>query len=85
MGKGYQKNPHFSLEEALAGFCCRVHNQELTTEELMELLCVSQQEAMAESLPEEEKVTAKQHNSSGIRDTLKAWETVASIITLIRQ
>ncbi|GBN52903.1 hypothetical protein AVEN_44443-1 [Araneus ventricosus] len=37
------------------------HNQELSTEELMELHCVSQQEVMGESLSEEEEVAPKQH------------------------
>ncbi|GBO19960.1 hypothetical protein AVEN_45192-1 [Araneus ventricosus] len=55
------------------------HNLELTTEELMELHCVSQQEVMEESLSEKE-VTAKQQSSSAIREILKAWETVASYI-----
>ncbi|GBL83108.1 hypothetical protein AVEN_165327-1 [Araneus ventricosus] len=36
------------------------HNQELSTEELMELHCASQQEVMEESLTEKEEVTAKQ-------------------------
>ncbi|GBO12002.1 PHD finger-like domain-containing protein 5A [Araneus ventricosus] len=54
------------------------NNQELTTEELMELHCVSQQESMEESLSE--KVTAKQQSSTAIREMLKAWETVASVI-----
>ncbi|GBN60692.1 hypothetical protein AVEN_227264-1 [Araneus ventricosus] len=43
------------------------HNQELTTEDLMELHCVSQQEVM------EEKVTAKQQSFSAIREMWKAW------------
>ncbi|GBN31843.1 hypothetical protein AVEN_199288-1 [Araneus ventricosus] len=53
------------------------HNQELTTEGLMELHCVSQQEVLKESLSEEEEITAKQHSSNAIREMLKAWETVA--------
>ncbi|PNF34534.1 hypothetical protein B7P43_G10746 [Cryptotermes secundus] len=57
-------------------------SQELTTEELMELHCVSQQEVVEESLSEEEEeeVTAKQQSSGAIREMLKAWETVASYI-----
>ncbi|GBN93842.1 hypothetical protein AVEN_217304-1 [Araneus ventricosus] len=50
------------------------HNQEL-----MELHCVSQQEVMEESLPEEE-VTEQQQSSNAIKEMLKAWETVASYI-----
>ena len=51
------------------------HSQELTTEELMELHCVSQQEVVEESLSEEEEeVTAKQQSSGAIREMLKAWE-----------
>ncbi|GBN19157.1 hypothetical protein AVEN_34251-1 [Araneus ventricosus] len=46
------------------------HNQDRSTEELMELHCVSQQEVMEESLTEE--VTAKQKPSSAIREMLKA-------------
>ncbi|GBL78100.1 hypothetical protein AVEN_143394-1 [Araneus ventricosus] len=56
------------------------HSQELTTEELMELHCVSQQEVMEKSLSEEEKVTAKQQSSRTKKEMLKAWETVASDI-----
>ncbi|PNF38634.1 hypothetical protein B7P43_G02310 [Cryptotermes secundus] len=57
------------------------HSQELTTEDLMELHCVSQQEVLEESLSEEEKeVTAKQQSSGAIREMLKAWETFASYI-----
>ncbi|GBL90288.1 hypothetical protein AVEN_130386-1 [Araneus ventricosus] len=56
------------------------HNQELTTEDLMELHCDSQQEVKEESLSEEEGVTAKQQSSSAIREMLKAWETVESYI-----
>ncbi|GBM35217.1 hypothetical protein AVEN_175821-1 [Araneus ventricosus] len=37
--------------------------EELATEELMELHCVSQQEAVGESLSEEEEVTSKQKSS----------------------
>ncbi|GBO34082.1 hypothetical protein AVEN_15363-1 [Araneus ventricosus] len=48
------------------------HNQDRSTEELMELHCVSQQEVMEESLTEEEEVTAKQQPSSAIREMLKA-------------
>ncbi|PNF21866.1 hypothetical protein B7P43_G05279 [Cryptotermes secundus] len=55
------------------------HSQELSTEELMELHCVSQKEVVEESLSEEE-VTAKQQSSGAIREMLKAWETVASYI-----
>lgn len=54
------------------------HTQELTTEELMELHCVSQQEVLEESLSEEEEVTEKQQSSAEIREMLKAWETVTS-------
>ncbi|PNF27366.1 hypothetical protein B7P43_G01189 [Cryptotermes secundus] len=55
------------------------HIQELTTEELMEFHCVSQQEVVEESLSEEEQeVTAKQESSGTIGEMLKAWETVAS-------
>ncbi|PNF40924.1 hypothetical protein B7P43_G14973 [Cryptotermes secundus] len=57
------------------------NSQELTTEELMELHCVTQQEVVEESLSEEgEEVTAKQQSSAAIREMLKAWETVASYI-----
>ncbi|GBO45655.1 hypothetical protein AVEN_209119-1, partial [Araneus ventricosus] len=52
-------------------------NQELTTEELMELraLCFTD-EVIEESLSEEEeKVTEKQPSSSAIREMLKIWET----------
>ncbi|GBM49476.1 hypothetical protein AVEN_142614-1 [Araneus ventricosus] len=42
-------------------------NQELTTEELMELHCVSQQESIEKSLSEEEAVTARQQYSNAIR------------------
>lgn len=56
------------------------HTQELTTEELMELHCVSQQEVLEESLSEEEEVKEKQQSSGEIREMLKAWETVASYI-----
>ncbi|GBM28002.1 hypothetical protein AVEN_217902-1 [Araneus ventricosus] len=56
------------------------HNQELTTEKLMELHFVSQQEIMDESLSEEEEVTAKQQSSSAIREMPKAWETDSSYI-----
>ncbi|PNF35334.1 hypothetical protein B7P43_G02588 [Cryptotermes secundus] len=58
------------------------HSQELTTEELMELHCVSQQEVVEESFSEEEEeeVTAKQQSSGAIREMLKAWETVATYI-----
>ncbi|GBN32682.1 hypothetical protein AVEN_55928-1 [Araneus ventricosus] len=51
------------------------HGQELTTEELMELHCVSRQEIV-----EEEEVIAKQQSSSVRREMLKAWETVAPYI-----
>ncbi|XP_043259296.1 tigger transposable element-derived protein 1-like [Colletes gigas] len=51
------------------------HSQELTTEELMELHCASQQEGV-----EEEEVTSKQQSSGEIREMLKAWESVASYI-----
>ncbi|GBL95490.1 hypothetical protein AVEN_54099-1 [Araneus ventricosus] len=54
--------------------------EELTTEELMELNCVSQQEVMEESFSEEEEVTAKQRSSSAIREMLEVWETIASYI-----
>ncbi|GBM49475.1 hypothetical protein AVEN_142613-1 [Araneus ventricosus] len=56
------------------------HNHELTTEELMELHCVSQQEVIEESLSEEEAVTARQQYSIPIRQMLKGWETFASYI-----
>ncbi|GBM10278.1 hypothetical protein AVEN_49998-1 [Araneus ventricosus] len=52
------------------------HNQDPTTEELVELQCVSQQEAVEVSLSEEE-VIVKQQSSSAIREMLKAWETAA--------
>ncbi|GBO17898.1 hypothetical protein AVEN_12175-1 [Araneus ventricosus] len=55
------------------------HSQELITEELMNLHCVSQQ-GVEESLLEEEKVTAKQQFSGEIKEMLKAWGTVASCI-----
>ncbi|GBM49483.1 hypothetical protein AVEN_142619-1 [Araneus ventricosus] len=38
------------------------HSQQLTTEELMQLHCVSQQEIIEESLTKEEEVTAKQQS-----------------------
>ncbi|GBM60473.1 hypothetical protein AVEN_239852-1 [Araneus ventricosus] len=53
------------------------HSQELTTEELMELHCVSKQEVVEKSLSGEEEVTTKQKSSKAMRDMLKAWETVA--------
>ncbi|GBM25923.1 hypothetical protein AVEN_94367-1 [Araneus ventricosus] len=56
------------------------HNQELTTEELMEFHCVSQQEVMEESLSEEEEVTVKHQSSNEIREMLKEWKTFASYI-----
>ncbi|GBM08269.1 Tigger transposable element-derived protein 1 [Araneus ventricosus] len=58
------------------------HNQELTTEELLELHRVSQQEVEEGSLSEEEDeaITEKQQSSTEIREMLKAWETVASYI-----
>ncbi|PNF41338.1 hypothetical protein B7P43_G16757 [Cryptotermes secundus] len=60
------------------------HSQELTTDELMELHCVSQQEVVEESLSEEEEeeevVTAKQQSSGAIREILKVLETVAQYI-----
>ncbi|GBO22366.1 hypothetical protein AVEN_32173-1, partial [Araneus ventricosus] len=54
-------------------------NQEMTTEELMQLHCISQREVIQERLSEEE-VTPKLQSSSAIRGVLKAWETVASYI-----
>ncbi|GBM92028.1 hypothetical protein AVEN_5492-1 [Araneus ventricosus] len=42
------------------------HNEELTTEKLIELHCISQQEVTEESLSEEEEVTAKQQSSSAV-------------------
>ncbi|GBN14426.1 hypothetical protein AVEN_177767-1 [Araneus ventricosus] len=54
--------------------------QELTTDELMEAHCVSQQNIVEESLSEGEEVTAKQQSSGAIREMLKAWETVTSYI-----
>ncbi|GBL81685.1 hypothetical protein AVEN_93468-1 [Araneus ventricosus] len=54
------------------------HSQQLTTEEVMELHRVLQQEVMEESLSEEEEVTAEQKSSSTMREMLKAWRTVAS-------
>lgn len=54
------------------------HSQELTTEELVELHCVSQQEVLEDSLSEE--VAEKQQSSGEIREMLKAWESVASYI-----
>ncbi|GBL83420.1 hypothetical protein AVEN_110718-1 [Araneus ventricosus] len=56
------------------------HSHDLTNEELMELHCVSQQEVVKDSLPEEEEIIAKQQSSSAIREMLKAWEAVASYI-----
>ncbi|GBM84382.1 hypothetical protein AVEN_28706-1 [Araneus ventricosus] len=47
-------------------------NQELTTEEVKELHCVSQQEVM------EEEVTAKEQSAGAVREMLKARETAAS-------
>ncbi|GLV39549.1 hypothetical protein CBL_20453 [Carabus blaptoides fortunei] len=53
------------------------HSQMLTTDEQMELHCVSQQEGGVESLSEEEEdVTTKQQSSGEIREMLKTWETV---------
>ncbi|GBL81928.1 hypothetical protein AVEN_50517-1 [Araneus ventricosus] len=51
------------------------HNQELTTEDLKEFHCVSEQEA-----GEERSVTENQQSSSSIRKFLQAWKTVASYI-----
>ncbi|GBO26528.1 hypothetical protein AVEN_253957-1 [Araneus ventricosus] len=49
------------------------HSQELSTEELAELHCASQQEVVEESLSEkDEEVTAKQQSSDAIREMLKA-------------
>ncbi|XP_046989444.1 uncharacterized protein LOC124594967 [Schistocerca americana] len=45
------------------------HSQEMTTEELVELQCVSQKEAVESSSEEEEEVTAKQQSSGTIRET----------------
>ncbi|GBN63783.1 hypothetical protein AVEN_129354-1 [Araneus ventricosus] len=46
------------------------HNEELTTEELMELQCASQQEAVDESLSGEEEVKVKQQSyNSNKRNT----------------
>ncbi|GBN54969.1 hypothetical protein AVEN_216337-1 [Araneus ventricosus] len=55
------------------------HSRELTTKELMELHCVSQQEVVEES-SSGEKVTAKLQFFGAIRVMLKAWETPASCI-----
>ncbi|GBM91802.1 hypothetical protein AVEN_194200-1 [Araneus ventricosus] len=53
------------------------HNQELTTEELMELHCVSQQEVMEESLSEEEcggkKVTIKNYHPFDLDMRVTEW------------
>ena len=58
------------------------HRQELTTEKLMELYSVSQQEVVEKISSGEEEVTAsaEQQPSSAIREMLKAWETVSSYI-----
>ncbi|GBO13693.1 hypothetical protein AVEN_73278-1 [Araneus ventricosus] len=56
------------------------HIQELATEALIELHCVSQHEVVEESLSEKEEVTGKQQSSGAIREMLKAWETVASYL-----
>ncbi|GBO28405.1 hypothetical protein AVEN_21449-1 [Araneus ventricosus] len=57
------------------------HSQVLTTEELMGLHCVSQQEVVEETLSKEEgKVTAKQQSSGVIREKMKTWESAASYI-----
>ncbi|GBN54890.1 hypothetical protein AVEN_19155-1 [Araneus ventricosus] len=64
------------------------HGQELTTDELMKLHCVSQQEVVEESLSEVEKVTGKQQSYGAIRERLKARQTFASYILrsmIIRQ
>lgn len=55
-------------------------NRELTTDELMELHRVSQQEMMESLSDKEDEVTTKQQSSSAIREMLKAWESVASFI-----
>ncbi|GBM84533.1 hypothetical protein AVEN_27407-1 [Araneus ventricosus] len=56
------------------------HSKELTTEELMELQCVSQKEVVEESLSLKEEVKAKPQSSEAIREMLRAWKTVASYI-----
>ncbi|GBM79032.1 hypothetical protein AVEN_23071-1 [Araneus ventricosus] len=43
------------------------HSQDLNTEELMELHCVSLQEVLEESLSEEKEVTAKQQSFGAMR------------------
>uniref|UniRef100_T1HWD4 DDE-1 domain-containing protein n=1 Tax=Rhodnius prolixus TaxID=13249 RepID=T1HWD4_RHOPR len=55
------------------------HSQELSTEELVELQHISQQELVEENLlDKEEKISEEQQSSSAIREMLKAWETVAT-------
>ncbi|GBL72632.1 hypothetical protein AVEN_127888-1 [Araneus ventricosus] len=56
------------------------HCQELVTEELTELHCISEQKVVEESSSKEEEVTAKQQSSGSTREMLKAWRTVASLI-----
>ncbi|GBM10285.1 hypothetical protein AVEN_50003-1 [Araneus ventricosus] len=48
------------------------HRQKLTTEELIELHCVSQKTVVEENLSEEEQVTANQQSSGAIREMLEA-------------
>ncbi|XP_022909635.2 tigger transposable element-derived protein 1-like [Onthophagus taurus] len=54
------------------------HNQDLTTEELTELLRLSQQEDEKESVSD--KKTLKEPSSDAIKEMLKAWENVASFV-----
>ncbi|GBO44640.1 hypothetical protein AVEN_175132-1 [Araneus ventricosus] len=64
------------------------HSQDLTTEDLKEFHCDSQQAVVGESLSEKEKVTEKRQSSGAIREMLKTWKTGASSLrsfTLIRQ
>ncbi|GBM77603.1 hypothetical protein AVEN_165630-1 [Araneus ventricosus] len=56
------------------------YNQDLTTEELTEMRCLSQPEVVEESLSNDEEITAKQQSSSEIRERLKAWKNITSYI-----
>lgn len=63
------------------------HSPKLTTEEFLELHCVSLQKVRKSLSEEKEEVTVKQQSSDTIREMLKASETVRTLrrITLIRQ
>ncbi|GBO42972.1 hypothetical protein AVEN_131028-1 [Araneus ventricosus] len=64
------------------------HSQDLTTEDLKQFHCNSQQVVVGESIQEKKKTTEKRQSSGAIREILKTWETGATSlrsITLIRQ